>query len=114
LICEKRNGHEGTQRFSSRPLRFSANSAVQAFDVADMTTTARTKSREWFARAQRSLIEGVNSPSRGTAVYYQGPVVIEKGRGSRVWDLDGNEYVDFMMSFGATIQGHAHPKIVEP
>jgi glutamate-1-semialdehyde 2,1-aminomutase len=60
------------------------------------------------------LIEGVNSPSRGAAVYYSpGPVVLERGRGSRVWDLDGNEYVDFMMSFGALIQGHAHPKIVE-
>ena len=42
-----------------------------------------------------------------------GPVVLERGRGSHVWDLDGNEYVDFMMSFGALIQGHAHPKIVE-
>jgi glutamate-1-semialdehyde 2,1-aminomutase len=78
-----------------------------------MTTTNRTKSREWFNRAQQSLIEGVNSPSRGEAVFKDGPVVLEKGRGSRVWDLDGNEYVDFMMSFGATIQGHAHPKIVE-
>jgi glutamate-1-semialdehyde 2,1-aminomutase len=77
------------------------------------TSTTRTKSREWFARAQRSLVEGVNSPSRGAAVYNTGPVVIEKGHGSHVWDLDGNEYIDYMMSFGATIQGHAHPKIVE-
>ncbi len=59
------------------------------------------------------MLEGVNSPSRGAAVYSPGPVVLEKGRGSRVWDLDGNEYVDFMMSFGALLQGHAHPKIVE-
>jgi glutamate-1-semialdehyde 2,1-aminomutase len=59
------------------------------------------------------LIEGVNSPSRGVAAYSPGPVVLERGRGSRVWDLDGCEYVDFMMSFGALIQGHAHPKIVE-
>jgi glutamate-1-semialdehyde 2,1-aminomutase len=77
------------------------------------TTTTRTLSREYFARAQRSLIEGVNSPSRGAAVYAPGPIVLERGRGSRVWDVDGNEYVDFMMSFGALIQGHAHPKIVE-
>jgi len=40
-------------------------------------------------------------------------VVIERGRGARVWDLDGNEYIDFMMSFGALIQGHAHPRIIE-
>ena len=76
-------------------------------------TTNRRRSRAWYERAQQSLIEGVNSPSRGTAVYSTGPVVLERGQGSRVWDLDGNEYVDFMMSFGALIQGHAHPTIVE-
>ena len=78
-----------------------------------LSTKSRTRSRAWYERAQQSLIEGVNSPSRGAAVYSEGPVVLECGRGSRVWDLDGNEYVDFMMSFGALIQGHAHPKIVE-
>src|ERR1700692_4498683 len=83
--------------------------------TAKMTikTNKRERSREWYQRAQQVLIEGVNSPSRGAAVYSDGPVVLERGSGSRVWDLDGNEYVDFMMSFGALIQGHAHPKIVE-
>src|SRR5947209_9916117 len=76
-------------------------------------TNTRERSREWYERAQQSLIEGVNSPSRGAAVYSPGPIVLERGRGARVWDLDGNEYIDFMMSFGALIQGHAHPKIVE-
>lgn len=77
------------------------------------STKSRTLSRAWYERAQQSLIEGVNSPSRGAAVYSPGPVVLERGSGSHVWDLDGNEYVDFMMSFGALIQGHAHPKLVE-
>jgi glutamate-1-semialdehyde 2,1-aminomutase len=77
------------------------------------TTRSRARSQEWFERAQRSLIEGVNSPSRGAAVYSPGPVFLERGRGSHVWDVDGNEYVDFMMSFGALIQGHAHPRIVD-
>ncbi len=76
-------------------------------------TTARACSRAWYERAQQSLIEGVNSPSRGAAVYANGPIVLNRGSGSHVWDLDENEYVDFMMSFGALIQGHAHPKIVE-
>ena len=58
-------------------------------------------SGEYFASAQQSLVEGVNSPSRGAAVYSPGPIFLESGRGSHVWDLDGNEYVDFMMSFGA-------------
>jgi glutamate-1-semialdehyde 2,1-aminomutase len=75
--------------------------------------TPRSRSQEWFERAQESLVEGVNSPSRGAAVYAPGPVFLERGQGSRVWDADGNEYTDFMMSFGALIQGHAHPKLVE-
>jgi len=76
-------------------------------------TNNRQRSRECYARAQQSLVEGVNSPSRGAAVYASGPIILERGRASHAWDLDGNEYVDFMMSFGALIQGHAHPKIVE-
>src|SRR3979411_716454 len=75
-------------------------------------TNNRERSRQWYERAQHSLIEGVNSPSRGASVYSAGPVVLERGRGSHVWDLDGNEYIDFMMSFGALIQGEAHPKMV--
>jgi glutamate-1-semialdehyde 2,1-aminomutase len=72
-------------------------------------TRTRTRSQQWFERAQQSLVEGVNSPSRGAAVYAAGPIVLERGHGSRVWDADGGEYIDFMMSFGALIQGHAHP-----
>src|SRR6202451_565495 len=76
-------------------------------------TRKHTNSQEWFKRAQRSLVEGVNSPSRGSAVYAGGPSVLERGQGSHAWDADGNEYIDFMMSFGALIQGHAHPTLVK-
>ncbi len=81
-------------------------------DMAKPSTT-RTRSQQWFERSQQSLVEGVNSPSRGGAVYAPGPVFLERGEGSHVWDADGNEYIDFMMSFGALIQGHAHPTLVE-
>src|SRR5258708_21000322 len=74
---------------------------------------SRNQSKKWFERAQKSLVEGVNSPSRGAAVYADGPIMLERGKGSRVWDIDGNEYTDFMMSFGALIQGHAHPALVK-
>ena len=77
------------------------------------TTRKHLRSDQWFDRAQKSLVEGVNSPSRGAAVYSPGPICLDRGLGSHVWDVDGNEYVDFMMSFGALIQGHAHPKLVE-
>jgi glutamate-1-semialdehyde 2,1-aminomutase len=76
-------------------------------------TRRRSQSQEWYERAQKYLIEGVNSPSRGSAVYGPGPIVLERGQGSQVWDIDGNQYTDFMMSFGALIHGHAHPAIVE-
>jgi glutamate-1-semialdehyde 2,1-aminomutase len=76
-------------------------------------TRNRTQSQQWFKRAQQSLVEGVNSPSRGAAVYDDGPILLERGRGSRAWDIDGNEYIDFMMSFGALIQGHAHHAVVK-
>lgn len=76
------------------------------------TTLNRTWSRDLFERAQLSLVEGVNSPSRGAAVYEGGPLMLERGQGSHVWDADGNEYVDFMMAFGALIHGHAHPRLV--
>src|ERR1039458_10099473 len=76
------------------------------------TTKTRTRSQQWFERAQQSLVEGVNSPSRGKATYSPGPVFVERGSGSHVWDADNNQYVDFMMSFGALIHGHAHPKLV--
>ena len=76
-----------------------------------MTLRPRTRSRQLFDRARRSLVEGVNSPSRGAAVYESGPIFLERGNGSHVWDADGNEFVDFMMSFGALIHGHAHPAL---
>src|SRR5437588_1116476 len=77
------------------------------------TTRPRSRSQRLFGRAQQSLVEGVNSTSRGSAVFAAGPIMLERGRGSHVWDADGNEYVDFMMSFGALIQGHAHPTLVK-
>ena len=77
-----------------------------------MPNPLRLKSQQAFERAQQSLVEGVNSPSRGAAVYSPGPIFLDRGQGSHVWDVDGNEYIDFMMSFGALIQGHAHPKLV--
>jgi len=41
------------------------------------------------------------------------PIYIDRGRGSRIWDIDGNEYADFHLGYGAMVVGHAHPKIVE-
>jgi glutamate-1-semialdehyde 2,1-aminomutase len=86
--------------------------SYRAFIEGIMTTRSHTQSAQLFERAQQVLVEGVNSPSRGATVYSPGPIFLERGKGSHVWDADGNEYVDFMMSFGALIHGHAHPKLV--
>jgi len=55
-------------------------------------------------------------PSGASSVlrtYAPSPIFITRGRGSRVWDADGNEYVDYLLAFGALINGHCHPRIVE-
>lgn len=68
------------------------------------------RSIEYRERASRSLAGGVSS-SWQTAPPH--PVYVTRGKGSRIWDLDGNEYVDFHNGYGVMVTGHAHPKIVE-
>ncbi len=74
---------------------------------------ATDHSRELFARSLRVLIEGVSSPSRGPANYGEYPLFMERGEGPYIYDVDGNRYVDWMMSYGLEPLGHAHPLIVE-
>ncbi len=71
------------------------------------------ESRKLFERALRVMVEGGSSPSRGPANYGEYPLFIERGAGARVYDVDGNEYVDWMMAYGALPLGHAHPRVVE-
>jgi glutamate-1-semialdehyde 2,1-aminomutase len=70
----------------------------------------RPRSAELLRRARRSSPRGVASSFQDAAPQ---PVFIENGLGSRVWDVDGNEYVDFHNGFGVMVVGHAHPLIVE-
>ena len=71
------------------------------------------KSKALFARALRLMVEGGSSPSRGPANYGDYPLFIERGVGSRIWDVDGNEYIDWMLAYGALPIGHAHPSVDE-
>jgi len=71
------------------------------------------RSAELFERAQRTLIDGVSSPSRGPLNYHPGPIYIAAGKAGHMTDVDGNDYVDLMLAFGALIHGHAHPRLVE-
>ena len=70
------------------------------------------RSRALFARAERVLVEGVSSPSRGTAHFTPYPLFMRRGEGAEIVDADGNRYVDLMMAFGALIHGHAHERLV--
>ena len=69
-------------------------------------------SESLFARAQRIIPGGVNSPVRSFGGVGGQPPFIVRGQGARVWDADGNEYLDFLGSWGPLILGHAHPAVV--
>jgi glutamate-1-semialdehyde 2,1-aminomutase len=69
-----------------------------------------TKSHEWYTRAIRSMPLGVGSSFQQGDPY---PLYLTHGKGSRVWDVDGSEYVDTHGGFGCMVIGHAHPKVVE-
>jgi glutamate-1-semialdehyde 2,1-aminomutase len=71
------------------------------------------KSRHAYERTLGVLIEASSSSSRGPANFGKYPIFMERGRGSRIFDVDGNEYIDWMMAFGALPLGHAHPEVTE-
>ncbi|HLM78518.1 MAG TPA: glutamate-1-semialdehyde 2,1-aminomutase [Rubrobacteraceae bacterium] len=64
-------------------------------------------------RAMHRLPGGVNSPVRAFRSVGGDPVFVERGQGSQIFDVDGNSYVDYVMSYGPLILGHAHPDVVE-
>ncbi len=73
----------------------------------------QTKSQQLFAQAQQFIPGGVNSPVRSFRAVSGTPPFIARGQGSRVWDVDGNEYIDYLGSWGPLVLGHAHPAVVD-
>ena len=72
-----------------------------------------SKSDTLFAEALRCMPGGVNSPVRAFKSVEMNPVYIERGKGSRIWDVDGREYIDYVCSWGPLILGHAHERILK-
>ena len=72
-----------------------------------------SKSEALFAEAQKYIPGGVNSPVRSFNAVGGTPPFIARGKGSRVWDVDGNEYIDYLGSWGPLVLGHSHPAVVE-
>ena len=70
-------------------------------------------SQALFERGRKVLVEGVSSASRGPATFGGAPRYMSHGNGARLYDVDGREYIDWMMAFGALPLGHAHPRVAE-
>jgi len=73
---------------------------------------SRSKSEALFAEALKYIPGGVNSPVRAFRAVGGQPFFVNKASGCRVWDVDGNEYIDYVGTWGPAILGHAHPKII--
>jgi glutamate-1-semialdehyde 2,1-aminomutase len=71
-----------------------------------------SRSSELFARAQKILVGGVDSPVRAFRAVGGSPLIIDRASGSHLIDANGREYLDYVCSWGALILGHAHPEIV--
>ncbi|MGE7057036.1 aminotransferase class III-fold pyridoxal phosphate-dependent enzyme, partial [Paenibacillus glucanolyticus] len=70
-------------------------------------------SRSAFEEAKQYIPGGVNSPVRAFKSVGLTPIYIERGEGSRVYDIDGNSFIDYVGSWGPLIMGHAHPEVVD-
>ena len=66
-----------------------------------------------FKLAQEVIPGGVNSPVRAFKSVHCSPIFISKAKGSKIFDIDGNEYIDFVSSWGPMILGHAHDDVLD-
>lgn len=71
------------------------------------------RSKQIFERAKALMPGGVNSPVRAFSAVGGAPLVMERGAGPYIWDVDGNQYIDHVMSWGPLIHGHAFPPVLD-
>ncbi len=76
------------------------------------TTIKTTKSQEIFAAAQNLMPGGVSSPVRAFKSVGGQPIVFDHVKGAYIWDIDGNQYIDYVGTWGPAICGHAHPEVI--
>src|ERR1700761_5506007 len=72
----------------------------------------RVESEKLFAEALKYIPGGVNSPVRAFRAVGGQPFFVNRAAGSRIWDVDGNELIDYVLTWGPAILGHAHPKVI--
>ncbi|HEX5323813.1 MAG TPA: glutamate-1-semialdehyde 2,1-aminomutase, partial [Capsulimonadaceae bacterium] len=70
------------------------------------------QSHAWYDRAKKAMPGGVNSPVRSFRSVGGNPFFVERGEGSRIYDVDGNAYIDYVMSWGPLLFGHAPARVV--
>ncbi len=73
---------------------------------------SRTQSEQLFAEALKYIPGGVNSPVRAFRAVGGQPFFVNRAAGCKLWDVDGNELIDYVLTWGPAILGHAHPKII--
>lgn len=78
-----------------------------------MEESTRKKSRELFQEAQKLIPGGVNSPVRAFKAVGGNPIFIQRAAGSKIYDVDGHEFIDYVCSWGPMILGHAHPQVID-
>lgn len=71
-----------------------------------------SRNQQLFEKSQQLIPGGVNSPVRAFRSVGGTPIFFKKGLGSKLWDADGKEYIDYINSWGPMILGHAHPEVV--
>ncbi len=76
-----------------------------------MTRRSRTRSQAIFRQAEQVLVGGVNSPVRAFRAVGGEPLIVERAHGAHLVDADGNEFIDYVCSWGSLILGHAHPAV---
>jgi glutamate-1-semialdehyde 2,1-aminomutase len=76
------------------------------------TTIKTTQSEQIFADAQKLMPGGVNSPVRAFKSVGGQPIVFDRVKGAYIWDVDGNQYIDYVGTWGPAICGHAHPEVI--
>ncbi len=77
------------------------------------TSLKTTKSEEVFAAAQKLMPGGVSSPVRAFKSVGGQPIVFDRVQGAYAWDIDGNQYIDYIGTWGPAICGHAHPEVIK-
>jgi glutamate-1-semialdehyde 2,1-aminomutase len=89
-----------------------ASETVRSAKEQAAVQDSRPRSTEIFERGKKTLVGGVDSPVRAFRAVGGSPLVIDHAAGTRLYDVDGREYLDYVCSWGALILGHAHPDVV--